>query len=68
MKKILIFGSNGLVGKSLQRKFKNKYKQENLFFSNRNDTNLFGDEETHCHVPFQLMCVEMSTWVVPKHV
>jgi len=46
MKKILIFGSNGLVGKSLQRKFKNKYKQENLFFSNRNDTNLFSFKET----------------------
>jgi GDP-L-fucose synthase len=46
MKKILIFGSHGLVGKSLQRKFKNKYKQENLFFSNRNDTNLFSFKET----------------------
>lgn len=46
MKKILIFGSNGLVGKSLRRKFKNKYKQENLFFSNRNDTDLFSFKET----------------------
>ena len=46
MKKILIFGSNGLVGKSLQRKFENKYKQENLFFSNRNDTDLFSFKET----------------------
>ena len=46
MKKILIFGSNGLVGKSLQRKFEKKYEQENLFFSNRNDTDLFSFEET----------------------
>lgn len=46
MKKILIFGSNGLVGKSLQRQFGGKYKQENLFFSNRNDTNLFSLKET----------------------
>ena len=46
MKKILIFGSNGLVGKSLQRQFEKKYKQENLFFSNRNDTNLFSFEQT----------------------
>ena len=46
MKKILIFGSNGLVGKSLQRQFEKKYKQENLFFSNRNDTDLFSFEET----------------------
>ena len=46
MKKILIFGSNGLVGKSLQRQFEKKYKQEDLFFSNRNDTDLFSFEET----------------------
>lgn len=46
MKKILIFGSNGLVGKSLQRQFEKKYKQENLFFSNRDDTDLFSFEET----------------------
>lgn len=46
MKKILIFGSNGLVGKSLQRQFQKKYKQENLFFSNRNDTDLFSFQET----------------------
>jgi len=46
MKKILIFGSNGLVGKSLQRQFEKKYKQENLFFSNRNDTDLFSFKET----------------------
>lgn len=46
MKKILIFGSNGLVGKSLQRQFEKKYTQENLFFSNRNDTDLFSFQET----------------------
>ncbi len=46
MKKILIFGSTGLVGKSLQRKFENEYEPEYLFFSSRNDTNLFSYEET----------------------
>ncbi len=44
MKKILIFGSNGLVGNSLRRTFKDK-KYE-VFFSTRKDTNLFSFEET----------------------
>ena len=46
MKKILVFGSNGLVGKSLQRKLENEYEPKHLFFSNRNDTDLFSYEET----------------------
>ena len=46
MKKILVFGSNGLVGKSLKRKLENEYEPKNLFFSNRNDTDLFSYEET----------------------
>lgn len=49
MKKILVFGSNGLVGSSLKRflqkpKFKNRY---NCFFSTRQDTNLLSFEETY---------------------
>tara|TARA_B100001121_G_C18675175_1_gene615906 strand:- start:265 stop:1188 length:924 start_codon:yes stop_codon:yes gene_type:complete len=46
MKKILVFGSNGLVGKSLRRKLENEYEPKHLFFSNRNDTDLFSYEET----------------------
>ena len=46
MKKILVFGSNGLVGKSLKRKLENEYEPKHLFFSNRNDTDLFSYEET----------------------
>ena len=46
MKKILVFGSNGLVGKSLKRKLENEYGPKYLFFSNRNDTDLFSYEET----------------------
>ena len=46
MKKILVFGSNGLVGKSLKRKLENEYESKHLFFSNRNDTDLFSYEET----------------------
>ena len=46
MKKILVFGSNGLVGKSLRRLLSKKFNQENLFFSTRDDTNLFSYEET----------------------
>ena len=46
MKKILVFGSNGLVGKSLKRKLENEYGPKHLFFSNRNDTDLFSYEET----------------------
>ena len=44
MKKILVFGSNGLVGNSLRRILdKNKF---NIKFSTRKDTNLFSLEET----------------------
>ena len=46
MKKILVFGSNGLVGKSLKRKLENEYEPKHLFFSNRYDTDLFSYEET----------------------
>ena len=44
MKKILIFGSNGLVGNSLRRTLKDK--QYDVFYSTREDTNLFSFEET----------------------
>ena len=44
MKKILVFGSNGLVGNSLRRILdKNKFS---IKFSTRKDTNLFSLEET----------------------
>ncbi len=44
MKKILVFGSNGLVGNSLRRILdKNKF---NIKFSTRKDTNLFSLEDT----------------------
>ena len=46
MKKILVFGSNGLVGKSLRRLLSKKFDQEYLYFSTREDTNLFSIEET----------------------
>lgn len=46
MKKILVFGSNGLVGKSLRRLLSKKFDQEYLSFSTREDTNLFSIEET----------------------
>ena len=39
--KILIFGSNGLVGKSLSNKLKNLNKLYNVIDSTRKDTNLF---------------------------
>lgn len=42
--KILVFGSNGLVGNSLRRVFTTKYSD--TFFSTRNDTNLFNFIET----------------------
>ena len=45
MKKILIFGSNGLVGNSLRRTFKDK--KYDVFYSTREDTNLFSFEETN---------------------
>ena len=46
MKKILVFGSNGLVGKSIQRKFKDIYSPDEIFFSTRKDTDLFSYEQT----------------------
>ena len=44
--KALIFGSNGLVGKSLIRVLANSEKIDELVPSTRNDTNLFSLEET----------------------
>ena len=44
--KALIFGSNGLVGKSLIRVLSNSEKIDELVPSTRNDTNLFSLEET----------------------
>ena len=47
MKKILVFGSNGLVGSSLQTVAKNNNYKNYLFeFSTRSDTNLFSYKET----------------------
>jgi len=43
---ILIFGSNGLVGSSLVRKFQLLHKEINLITSTRNDTDLFSLEQT----------------------
>ena len=45
-KKILIFGSNGLVGKSLNRVLNNSDKVSELITSTRKDTNLFSLEDT----------------------
>ena len=44
--KALIFGSNGLVGKSLIRVLSNSEKIDELVPSTRNDTNLFSLQET----------------------
>tara|TARA_Y100000992_G_C21247873_1_gene484277 strand:+ start:513 stop:1445 length:933 start_codon:yes stop_codon:yes gene_type:complete len=46
MKKILVFGSNGLVGKSIKRTFKDIYNPDEIFFSTREDTDLFSYEQT----------------------
>ena len=43
---ILIFGSNGLVGSSLVRKFQLQDKEINLITSTRNDTDLFSLDQT----------------------
>ena len=43
---ILIFGSNGLVGSSLVRKFQLQHKEINLITSTRDDTDLFSLEQT----------------------
>ena len=45
-KKVLIFGSNGLVGKSLNRVLNNSDKVGELIASTRKDTNLFSLEDT----------------------
>ena len=45
-KKVLIFGSNGLVGKSLNRVLNNSNKVSELITSTRKDTNLFSLEDT----------------------
>ena len=44
--KLLVFGSNGLVGSSLKRIFENSRTFKDHFFSTRRDTNLFNFEET----------------------
>ena len=44
--KLLIVGSNGLVGKSLQKVFSNNDKISKLTASTREDTNLFNFKET----------------------
>tara|TARA_B100000902_G_scaffold185571_1_gene177974 strand:+ start:3021 stop:3947 length:927 start_codon:yes stop_codon:yes gene_type:complete len=45
MNKILILGSNGMVGRSITNLFK-KEEEFKIFSSNRSDTNLFSFEET----------------------
>lgn len=44
--KILIFGSNGLVGSSVVRRFEKSNNAASIFASTREDTNLFSFEET----------------------
>ena len=44
--KILVFGSNGLVGNSLRRALGNN-DQYDVYFSIREDTNLFSQSETN---------------------
>ena len=44
--KVLIFGSNGLVGSSVVKRLKNSNSSLEVFASNRNDTNLFSFRET----------------------
>ena len=44
--KILLFGSNGLVGSSLKTILNNSSKVESLFSSTRKDTNLFDLDQT----------------------
>jgi GDP-L-fucose synthase len=46
MEKILVFGSNGLVGNSLRRRFLNNVENFQVSFSTRKDTNLFSFDET----------------------
>tara|TARA_B100000989_G_scaffold166659_1_gene124592 strand:- start:5308 stop:6228 length:921 start_codon:yes stop_codon:yes gene_type:complete len=44
--KLLVFGSNGLVGNSLKRLFENSNLFNSTYFSTREDTNLFNLNET----------------------
>ena len=44
--KVLIFGSNGLVGSSVVKRLQNSNSSLEVFASNRNDTNLFSSSET----------------------
>ncbi len=44
--KLLVFGSNGLVGSSLKRIFENSSIFKDCFFSTRKDTDLFNFDET----------------------
>tara|TARA_B100001109_G_scaffold137200_1_gene111541 strand:- start:1333 stop:2250 length:918 start_codon:yes stop_codon:yes gene_type:complete len=44
--KILVFGSNGLVGSAVKRNLTNQHEGMNLLFSTREDTNLFSFNET----------------------
>ena len=44
--KILVFGSNGLVGSSLKRVLPKIFKNEEITFSTRKDANLFSYSET----------------------
>ncbi len=46
MNKVLIFGSNGLVGQSLSKILKNSSKVSQVIESTRNDTDLFSLDET----------------------
>ncbi len=45
--KVLILGSNGLVGHALVRKLNNKLNEMEIIQSTRKDTNLFNEKETN---------------------
>lgn len=45
--KVLVFGSNGLVGNSIKRIFTTQNFYTEVFFSTRNDTDLFNYKETN---------------------
>ncbi len=45
--KVLILGSNGLVGHALVRKLNNKLNEVEIIQSTRKDTNLFNEKETN---------------------
>ena len=44
--KVLIFGSNGLVGSSVVKRLQNSISSLDVFASSRKDTNLFSSSET----------------------